>query len=41
MKLQQTHTFKAVYELGTVTAATSSLHLTQPAASKLIAALEH
>lgn len=41
MKFQQLHAFKAVYELGTVTAAADSLHLTQPAASKLIAALEH
>ncbi|MGR5133593.1 LysR substrate-binding domain-containing protein [Vibrio alfacsensis] len=41
MKFQQLHAFKAVYELGTVTAASNSLHLTQPAVSKLIAALEH
>lgn len=41
MKFQQLHAFKAVYELGTVTAAANSLHLTQPAVSKLIAALEH
>ncbi|WP_428776012.1 LysR substrate-binding domain-containing protein [Vibrio sp.] len=41
MKFQQLHAFKAVYELGTATAAGNSLHLTQPAVSKLIAALEH
>ncbi len=41
MKFQQLHAFKAVYELGTVTAAGGNLHLTQPAVSKLIAALEH
>jgi DNA-binding transcriptional LysR family regulator len=41
MKFQQLHAFKAVYELGTVTAAGDRLHLTQPAVSKLISALEH
>lgn len=40
MKFQQLHAFKAVYELGSVTAAGERLHLTQPAVSKLIAALE-
>lgn len=41
VKFQQLHAFKAVYELGTMTAAGEHLHLTQPAVSKLIAALEH
>jgi len=41
MKFQQLNAFKAVYELGTVTAAAESLYLTQPAVSKLVTALEH
>lgn len=41
MKFQQRHAFKAVNELRTVTAAENSLYLTHPAASKLIAAMEH
>ncbi|MDT0500344.1 MULTISPECIES: LysR substrate-binding domain-containing protein [unclassified Halomonas] len=40
MKFQQLNAFKAVYELGSVTAAGERLHLTQPAVSKLITALE-
>nr|WP_298373853.1 LysR substrate-binding domain-containing protein [uncultured Halomonas sp.] len=41
MNFQQLRAFKAVYELGNVTTAGEKLHLTQPAVSKLIAALEH
>ena len=41
MKFQQLNAFKAVYELGTVTAAAESLYLTQPAVSKLVTALEY
>jgi len=41
VKFQQLHAFKAVYELGTMTAAGERLHLTQPAVSKLVAALEN
>ncbi len=40
MKFQQISAFKAVFELGTVTAAADYLHVTQPAISRLIAALE-
>lgn len=40
MKFQQINAFKAVIELGTVTAAANYLHIAQPAVSRLIAALE-
>ena len=40
MKFSHVRAFKAVYELGTVTGAANYLHVTQPAVSHLIAALE-
>jgi len=40
MQFQQLSAFKAVYELGTVTAAADFIHITQPAASRLISSLE-
>ncbi|WP_174875330.1 LysR family transcriptional regulator [Vogesella oryzae] len=40
MKFQQISAFKAVIELGTVTAAANYLHIAQPAVSRLIASLE-
>lgn len=40
MQFQQINAFKAVYELGTVTAAADFIHITQPAVSRLIASLE-
>jgi len=40
MQFQQLNAFKAVYELGTVTAAADYIHITQPAVSRLIASLE-
>lgn len=40
MRFQQINAFKAVIELGTVTAAANYLHIAQPAVSRLIAALE-
>lgn len=40
MQFQQLSAFKAVYELGTVTAAADFIHITQPAVSRLIASLE-
>lgn len=40
MKFQQINAFKAVIELGTVTAAANYLHIAQPAVSRLIASLE-
>lgn len=40
MQFQQLNAFKAVYELGTVTAAADFIHITQPAVSRLIASLE-
>ncbi len=40
MKFQQLSAFKAVYELGTVTAAADFIHITQPAVSRLITSLE-
>lgn len=40
MQFQQINAFKAVYELGTVTAAADYIHITQPAVSRLIASLE-
>ena len=40
MKFQQLSAFKAVYELGTMTAAAELIHITQPAISRLIASLE-
>jgi len=40
MQFQQLNAFKAVYELGTVTAAADYIHITQPAVSRLIANLE-
>lgn len=40
MQFQQLSAFKAVYELGTVTAAADYIHITQPAVSRLIASLE-
>jgi len=40
MQFQQLNAFKAVYELGTVTAAADFIHITQPAASRLISSLE-
>jgi len=41
IKFQQLSAFKAVYELGTMTAAAEHIHITQPAISRLIASLEH
>ncbi|MBY4675353.1 LysR substrate-binding domain-containing protein [Marinobacterium arenosum] len=41
LKFQQLSAFKAVYELGTMTAASKHIHVTQPAISRLIASLEH
>lgn len=41
IKFQQLSAFKAVYELGTMTAAAEHIHMTQPAVSRLIASLEH
>jgi len=41
LKFQQLNAFKAVYELGTMTAAAENIHITQPAISRLIANLEH
>jgi len=41
MKFQQLNAFKAVYELGTMTAAAEHIHVTQPAISRLISSLEH
>ncbi|RRJ83989.1 LysR substrate-binding domain-containing protein [Aestuariirhabdus litorea] len=41
LKFQQLSAFKAVYELGTMTAAAEQIHITQPAISRLIASLEH
>lgn len=41
MKFQQLSAFKAVYELGTMTAAAEHIHITQPAISRLISSLEH
>ncbi len=41
LKFQQLNAFKAVYELGTMTAAAENIHVTQPAISRLIANLEH
>lgn len=40
MQFQQLNAFKAVYELGTVTAAADYIHITQPAVSRLISSLE-
>tara|TARA_R110000744_G_scaffold98144_5_gene189638 strand:+ start:6144 stop:7049 length:906 start_codon:yes stop_codon:yes gene_type:complete len=40
MQFQQLNAFKAVYELGTVTAAADFIHITQPAVSRLIVSLE-
>ena len=40
MQFQQLNAFKAVYELGTVTAAADYIHITQPAVSRLISGLE-
>jgi DNA-binding transcriptional LysR family regulator len=40
MQFQQLNAFKAVYELGTVTAAADFIHITQPAVSRLIFSLE-
>lgn len=40
MQFQQLNAFKAVFELGTVTAAADFVHITQPAVSRLIASLE-
>ncbi len=40
MQFQQINAFKAIYELGTVTAAADYIHITQPAVSRLIASLE-
>lgn len=40
MQFQQLNAFKAVYELGTVTAAADYIHITQPAVSRLVASLE-
>ncbi|WP_286891541.1 LysR substrate-binding domain-containing protein [Pseudoalteromonas sp. ESRF-bin5] len=41
MQFQQLNAFKAVYELGTVTAAADYIHITQPAVSRLLSSLEH
>lgn len=41
IKFQQLSAFKAVYELGTMTAAAEHIHITQPAISRLIGSLEH
>lgn len=40
MNLRQCEVFRAVMEMGTVTAAAERLHVTQPAASKILAQLE-
>ena len=40
MNFSHVRAFKAVFELGTVTGAANYLHVTQPAISHLIAALE-
>ncbi len=40
LKFQQLSAFKAVYELGTMTAASKHIHITQPAISRLISNLE-
>ncbi len=40
MQFQQLNAFKAVFELGTVTAAADFIHITQPAVSRLIGSLE-
>ena len=41
IKFQQLNAFKAVYELGTMMAASAHIHVTQPAISRLVASLEH
>jgi DNA-binding transcriptional LysR family regulator len=41
IKFHQLNAFKAVYELGTMTAASKHIHITQPAISRLISSLEH
>ena len=41
IKFQQLNAFKAVYELGTMMAASTHIHVTQPAISRLVASLEH
>lgn len=41
IKFQQLNAFKAVYELGTMMAASANIHVTQPAISRLVASLEY
>lgn len=41
MKFSHVRAFKAVFEIGTVTGAANYLHVTQPAVSHLVSALEH
>lgn len=41
MNLRQCEVFRAIMETGTVTAAATRLHVTQPAVSKMLAQLEH
>jgi hypothetical protein len=40
MNLKRLQAFRAVYEIGSVTAAAQRLHMTQPAVSRLIGDLE-